>query len=131
MQFKPLTEWAGGLLKLVKPWMGERNVIAVGDSSHAVLDLLYQLTGQVELISLLQLNAALYELAPPAPSSKKGRKRLKGNQLPTLYEVSDDPKMQWQRTTITDWYGGRTQEVARCSQTVIWYHTSKPPVAIR
>ncbi|MBC3789402.1 IS701 family transposase [Spirosoma utsteinense] len=130
-QHKPLTEWAIGLLKLVKRWMGERKVIAVGDSGYAVLELLHQLSGQVALISRLRLDAALYEPAPPAAASKKGRKPLKGNRLPTLQAVSDDSKTAWQQATITDWYGGQTQQVSYCSQTAIWYHTGKPPVAIR
>lgn len=130
-QHKPLTEWAIGLLKLVKRWMGERKVIAVGDSSYAVLELLHQLTGQVALISRLRLDAALYEPAPPVAASKKGRKRLKGNRLPTLQTVGNDPKTVWQQATITDWYGGQTQQISYCSQTAIWYHMGKPPVAIR
>ncbi|MBN8820793.1 MULTISPECIES: transposase [unclassified Spirosoma] len=37
---KKLTDWARQLLLQVKRWVGERAVIAVGDSSYAVIDLL-------------------------------------------------------------------------------------------
>jgi len=52
---KKLTVWARQLLLQVKRWVGKRTVIAVGDSSYAVIDLLSSLQGQVSLISRLRL----------------------------------------------------------------------------
>lgn len=37
---KPLTEWAGQLLLLVRSWCPEREMVAVADSSYASLKLL-------------------------------------------------------------------------------------------
>lgn len=56
---KKLTDWARQLLLQVKRWVGERQVVAVGDSSYAVIDLLIVWQGQVSLISRLRLDAAL------------------------------------------------------------------------
>jgi len=53
-------------------------VIAVGDSSYAVIDLLSSLQGQVSLISRLRLDAALYDPVPVRPVGQRERKRLKG-----------------------------------------------------
>lgn len=128
---KPLTDWARQLLLVVKRWVGKRPLIAVADRSYAVISLLHSLTGQVSLISRLRLDAALYEPAPPSAAGKRGRKRLKGRRLPTLQQIAADPTTPWQSMSIADWYGGKSQTVAYVSQTAVWYHTGKPPVAIR
>lgn len=64
---KTLTDWARQLLLVVKRWLPDRQVIAVGDGSYAVIDLWLALQGQVSLISRLRLDAALYGPVPPRP----------------------------------------------------------------
>lgn len=128
---KSLTDWARQLLLQVKRWAGGRKVIAVGDSSYAVIALLKALQGQVSLISRLRLDAALYEPAPARVSGQRGRQRLKGKRLPTLANLAAEPSTLWQKLTVADWYGGRPQEVEYCTNTAVWYHTGKLPVAIR
>lgn len=128
---KKLTDWARQLLLQVKRWVGDRKVIAVGDSSYAVIDLLRALQGQVSMISRLRLDAALYEPVPVRPPGVRGRKRLKGNRLPTLLSVANSKTTIWQKQVVTNWYGGQSQEVEYCSGCALWYHTGKQPVAIR
>ena len=128
---KKLTDWARQLLLLVKRWVGERQVIAVGDSSYAVIDLLKALQGQVSLISRLRLDAALYEPVPLVAKGQRGRKRLKGPRLPTLLQIAEDKTTDWQNLEVADWYGGQAQLVEYCTATALWYHTGKKPVAIR
>ena len=93
---KKLTVWARQLLLQVKRWAGERSVIAVGDSSYAVIDLLGSLQGHVSLISRLRLDAALYEPVPVRPAGQRGRQRLKGNRLPTLLAMAADKQTRWE-----------------------------------
>ncbi len=128
---KKLTVWARQLLLQVKRWAGDRTVVAVGDSSYAVIDLLSSLQGQVSLISRLRLDAALYEPVPVSTTSQRGRKRLKGKRLPTLVAVAADKQTRWEPLTVSEWYGGQPQAVDYCTGTAIWYHTGKKPVAIR
>lgn len=128
---KKLTVWARQLLLQVKRWVGERAVIAVGDSSYAVIELLSSLQGQVSLISRLRLDAALYEPIPRRPAGQRGRKRLKGKRLPTLMATANNEQTQWESLTISDWYGGQSQLVDYCTGTALWYHTGKQPVSIR
>lgn len=128
---KKLTDWARQLLLQVKRWVGERQVIAVGDSSYAVIDLLKALQGQVSLISRLRLDAALYEPVPVPLPGQRGRKRLKGVRLPTLLKVAEDKTTSWQNVEVADWYGGQPQTVDYCTGAALWYHTGKKPVAIR
>ncbi len=70
-QHKKLTDWARQMLLQVKRWLPDRAVIAVGDSSYSVIDLLTALRGRVTFITRLRLDAALYG---PAPAQKKGQK---------------------------------------------------------
>lgn len=128
---KKLTVWARQLLLQVKRWVGERSVIAVGDSSYAVIDLLSSLAGRVSLISRLRLDAALYEPVPVRPAGQRGRKRLKGNRLPTLLAIANDKQTRWESLMVSEWYGGQTQALDYCTGTALWYHTGKKPVAIR
>lgn len=131
---KKLTDWARQMCKQVRRWLPQRRIVVVGDSSFAVLDLLdaaRQLANPVYLVSRLRLDAALYEPAPPRQPHQMGRPRLKGQRLPALTKVLQDPSTVWQSVVIEHWYGHRTQALELCSGTAIWYHTGKPPVPIR
>lgn len=128
---KKLTDWARQLLLQIKRWVGDRQVVAVGDSSYAVINLLTALQGQVSLISRLRLDAALYEPVPMPLLGQRGRKRLKGARLPTLSKVAADKATAWQKLEVADWYGGQSQTVDYVTGTALWYHTGKKPVAIR
>ncbi len=121
---KNLTCWASQLLLQVKPWAGDRAVIAVGDSTgppggYAVIDLLTALQGRVSLISRLRLDAALYEPVTPRPSGQRGRKRIKGKRLPTLLSVAQEPTTVWQNLVVADWYRGASRAVEYCSGTAL------------
>ena len=42
-----------------------------------------------------------------------------------------DEKTQWCTLTLDDWYGEGPREVEVATDTAVWYHAGKPPVAIR
>ena len=128
---KTLTDWARQLLLVVKRWLPDRQVIGVGDGSYAVIDLLLDLQGQVSLISRLRLDAALYGPVPPRPAGQRGRNRVKGDRLPILLALAQDPKTVWQPLKVADWYGGEAQAVDYITGTALWYRGGKKPVAIR
>lgn len=52
---KKITDWARQMLLQVKRWLPDRELIAVGDSSYAVIDLLAALAGKVSVITRLRL----------------------------------------------------------------------------
>ena len=128
---KTLTDWARQLLLVVKRWLPDRQVIGVGDGSYAVIDLLLALQGSVSLISRLRLDAALYGPVPPRLAGQRGRNRVKGDRLPNLQALADDPKTVWQSVRVADWYGGQSQAVEYITGTALWYRGGKKPVAIR
>lgn len=84
-------------------------------------------------ITRLRLDAALYTPAPTRRVGQLGRPRLRGQRLPTLAKRLADPATAWRATTLP-WYGAAAKaerKVEITSDTALWYHAGKPPVAIR
>ena len=128
-----LAERAWQVIRLVVRWLPGRTVVFVADSSYAVLELLAKVSqlGRASLITRLRLDAALYDPPPEREPGQKGRPRLKGARRPTLQTLLDDPETQWETLSVENWYGQGAREVEVCTDTAIWYHTGKLPVAIR
>src|SRR3954454_11689021 len=131
---KKITEWAAQLLLLVRRWYPEREIVAVADGGYASLKLLdrcRRLSNPITFITRLRLDAALYEPAQPRYAGQIGRTRLKGERLPNLSAVVEDPAIAWTSITIADWYGGEERTVEVASATAVWYSTGLPPVPLR
>jgi hypothetical protein len=60
-----------------------------------------------------------------------GRPRLKGERLPNLSDVAEDPSTGWAPTTVDNWYGSGERTVEVASATAVWYSTGLPAVPIR
>ncbi len=121
---KKLTEWAWQLLLLVRRWHPEREIVAVADGGYASLKLLdrcRRLPNPITFITRLRLDGALYEPAPPRKPHQKGRPRLKGERLPNLSVVAEDPAGAWEPITVANWYGAKERTVEVLSDTAIWY----------
>jgi hypothetical protein len=135
LRHKPLTEWAWQLLLLVRRWYPDRQVVAVSDRQYASLQLLNRcrkLANPITFITRLRLDAALYELAPPRRVGQRGRPRLKGERLPNLSIVAEDPATTWRTITVAEWYGGEERSTVEIvSQTALWYSTGLPAVPLR
>lgn len=135
VRHKTLSDWARQMVKQVRRWLPERSIVIVGDSSFAVLELLHstsqQLVQPLHWVSRLRLDAALYEPAPPRQPHQKGRPRAKGQRLPKLSEVLQDPQTLWQTLELFPWYGNHRQTLEVTSGTAVWYHTGKPVVPLR
>jgi hypothetical protein len=130
-QHKKLTDWARQMLLQVKRWLPDREVIAVADSSYAVIDLLATLKGRVTFITRLRLDAALYEPAPAQKKGQKGRPAKKGNRLPTLEQLAQSPHTQWQEVVFSEWYGQNQKTMLLATGTALWYHSGKEALPIR
>jgi DDE superfamily endonuclease len=103
---KKLTDWAWQLLLLVRRWHPERKIIAVADRTYAspkLLDRCRKLRNPITFITRLRLDAALYEPAPPRYPGQMGRPRLKGERLPNLSVVAEDPSTGWKSIMVADW----------------------------
>jgi hypothetical protein len=128
-----MLERAWQSIRLVRRWLPDRELVFVVDSSFAALEWLALVARlpRVSVITRLRLDAALYDPPPPRVPGQRGRPRLKGKRRPTLEAVLADEKTQWSTLTVDDWYGEGPREVDVATDTAVWYHTGKPPVAIR
>lgn len=130
---KKLTDWTRQMVLQLRRWLPSRPLVLVGDSSYAVLDFLHfcqSMASPVTFITRLRLDAALYQPAPQRRPGQNGRPPVKGQRLPNLKQLLEQPQTAWEKVTV-DWYdrGQRTLEIA--SQTALWYHSGKAPVPIR
>ncbi len=128
---KKLTDWARQMLLQVKRWLPSRSLIAVGDSSYAVIDMLNAVKEQLCVITRLRLDAALYEPAPPRRPDQPGRPRKKGKRLPTLQQYLHDEELPWQKIVVSQWYGKKQRVLEIVSATAVWYHSGKPVLPLR
>jgi hypothetical protein len=131
---KKLTEWAWQLLLQVRRWQPERELVAVADGGYASLELLdrcRRLRKPITFITRLRLDAALYEAAPPRYPGQIGRPRLKGERLPNLSVVAQDPTTDWTPILVADWYGREQRTVEVVSATAVWYSSGLPAVPLR
>ncbi len=60
-----------------------------------------------------------------------GRPRIKGERLPNLSVVAEDPATVWTPMAVTGWYGNAERAVEIVSKTALWYSTGLPAVPLR
>jgi hypothetical protein len=131
---KKITEWAWQMLLVLRRWHPRREIVAVADRAYASLKLLdrcRKLGNPITFVTRLRLDAALYEPAPPRRPGQRGRPRIKGERLPNLSAVAEDPKTVWEPTEIANWYGSEDRTVEFASETAVWYSTGLPAVPVR
>jgi hypothetical protein len=130
---KTLLDWARQVVRLLRRWYPQRALVVVADSSYAALAFLAAASAApvgATLITRLRLDAALYA-PPPAAPHRRGRRRVKGERLPTLAQVREDPATVWTPLRVAGWYGNQAQDVETASGTAVWYHAGKPPLPLR
>jgi len=113
-------------------WLPGRQLVVVGDSGFAALELLAALSRRgVACITRLRLDAALYDPAPSRLPGTNGRPRTRGKRLATPSEVLIDAATPWKRVTVTGWYGGGERVVEISTAIAVWRHSGMPVVPIR
>jgi hypothetical protein len=126
-----LTARARQLLLMIKRWVPDRPIVVVADSSFSVLELLGAVRHKVCVVTRLRLDAGLYDPAPPRKPGTRGRPPVKGVRQPALRDVLNAACTQWQRITLTYWYGHAHKRLDIASGTAVWYHGGKPAVPLR
>ncbi len=129
---KKLTVWARQLALQARRWLPGREIVLLGDSSFAALDLLAALARHgLICITRLRLDAALYAPAPPRSPRTVGRPRTKGARLPNLSIILADEHTRWRQATVPGWYGEDERVIEFGSATPVWRHAGLPLVPIR
>ena len=72
---RKLTDRARQAILLIKRWLPQLDLVFVGDSSFAALDLLNSVRDEVTVVSRLRLDAALYRKARARRKGQMGRPR--------------------------------------------------------
>ena len=121
-------ELARELVALVAGWAGGRTVYLVADSAYAGRALLEGRPANVEVISRLRLDAALWARPGRRRPGQKGRPRRRGKRLPALKAMGAVRK-RWDPLPITI-YGRRVTPLV-FTATALWYHALREqPVRI-
>lgn len=131
VRHRKLTDRARQAILLIKRWLPDLDLVLVGDSSFAALDLLNGVRAKVTVVSRLRLDAALYRKARARRKGQLGRGRKKGKRLPSLQTVIDNPKTKWEAITIGNWYGEQNRKIEVVSGKCVWYHVGKQVVPLR
>ena len=112
-------ELARELAGLIAKRFPQRRIALCGDSAYAAKGI-RELAGQATLTSRIRSNAALYQ-PKPERSGKAGRPREKGERLPSLAQIADDPERagDWQQLEVTRY--GRRETVSALVVRCLWY----------
>lgn len=114
------------MLAIVASWAPERQFELLADAAYA--SLAGRLPPNVQMLSRLRSNAALYAQAPPR-TGKRGRPAEKGKRLPTPAKIAKDPQTQWTRIKLT-LYGETAERLVHVFD-ALWYEVcGKKPIRI-
>jgi len=129
---KTTIDWTIQMIKQVSRWLAGRSIILIGDGSFACIGLAHtciQLS-KVTLISRLRLDARLFGFPGPEVPGKKGPKPQKGERLPKLKDLVDDPDQDWQEAHVK-WYGGIMKHIRFLTGVCLWHTPGQKPVLLR
>jgi hypothetical protein len=125
---KAITDWARQMVKQVHRWVPTHRLILVCDSTYAAFDFLRALRGIATVITQMRLDSGLY-MPPPEPRpGLPGRRRVKGDRLPSLRQRLEDPATVWKPVTLRTWYGRTRKTVEINDFTAVWYYPGKPAI---
>jgi hypothetical protein len=104
------------MLATVASWAPHRHFELLADAAYA--SLAGRLPQNVQMLSRLRSNAALYAPAPPR-TGNRGRPPEKGRRLPTPAKLALDPGTGWRRVELT-LYGEKQQRLVHLFD-ALWY----------
>lgn len=119
-QYRTRPELAREMIAQVANWVPQRKLRLVADSEFAGGSISRHLPANVELVSRMVMDAALYE-PPPPKASRLGRPRKKGKRLPNPQQITQDSS-PWCKATVTLY--GRSVKVWFKSCVALWYSSA-------
>jgi hypothetical protein len=130
---RTIVDWAIIMVRKVRRWQPNREIVLVGDGSYAAVTLVQYCQRRkqpVKLVSRLRLDARLFDFPGPQPKGKRGPKPKKGARQPKLASRLTDPKTRWQPLKIP-WYGGEEKVIEIVTGKSLWHRRGMDPVPIR
>jgi DDE superfamily endonuclease len=123
--------WAACLVRKLRAWYPDREIILVGDGEYAAVDLVATCQQRrVTQVARLRIDAGLYDEPASQPASKRGPKPKKGARQLSLRQRLTDPHTTWQRARVS-WYGNQVKDVEWVSEVSLWYTPGHAPVRLR
>lgn len=118
-EYRKRTELACELVKILAHWIGPgRKLVIVGDHEYACQTLLGDLPAWVTFIGPMPMDAAVY--SQPGAYSGRGRRRRKGDRLPSPKQLADDLQVRWTHLTLSI-YGYEQVTIQVKTQVCLWY----------
>jgi len=118
------------MLLILRRWLPDWTIVAVGDGDFAVLELLHALRSSMVVITRMRKDARLFD-PPPCHDDKPGRAPRKGKRQPLLSERLTDPATRWQRVVQASRANWRSAGwIEYTHGTALWHHGGKPIVPI-
>jgi len=116
------SELAHEMVHMASRWLEPgRRVVLVGDREYAGHVLVRDLPDQIDFVGPMHMDAALFDR--PGPGPVRGRKRLKGQRLPSPNQLIGSRKVRWKRRKLVLY--GKKLEVLIKSQRCLWYTVAK------
>ena len=99
-QYRTRPELALEMIQIAASWIPHRRLRVLGDSEYAGKSISRHLPVNAKLITRMNMKAALYT-PPPQETALRGRRRKKGDRLPSPLQLAQNQKAKWIKTTLT------------------------------
>lgn len=120
--YRTHTQMMQEMVTTVASWAPGRSFVFAGDSAYGCEEVVKRLPANVECVSRVRMDAALYEPASPPAKGTRGRPRKKGQRLPTPKMIAEDPKSPW--TKIRAFLYGKHVTTTIKVRQALWYTTA-------
>lgn len=111
------------LLELLASWLPDRKIIHTVDGAYANEIVVDDLPPNVEIVSRIRKDAAIYKSPPPRKEKQRGASRKKGDRLPTPEQLANDSSIPWQEIEATVY--GETRTFLVKGIKALWYRVAK------
>lgn len=125
------------LVSIVVRWAPSRKFLLVGDKvfgCHNLADTFNDASANsvlrsVSIVSRMQPDAGLYA-PPPVSTGGRGRRRVKGEKLPSPAQEADRKDAAWMSIEVA-WYGGTAKTLSLLSGEALWYKCGSKATRVR
>ncbi len=104
---------------VLRRWFPSRLILLVADAGYATKGLFRACQKlDIQLITRAKSNIRFFKLAPQK-TGKKGRPRTKGERLPSVKEMREDPALKWTQILV-EGYGGTDKICFAATKECLW-----------
>src|SRR5690606_10996028 len=116
-RYRKKTELAREMLDVLSGWACERRIRISMDSAYSNRTVVGGQPSRVVIVGALHSDAALS--AEPAAQSGRGRRRVRGERLPSPRQLCKDRRQPWRRTEVFIY--GQRRTIYYKTQCAQWY----------